>query len=93
VNLAQPATGDVAGQPSVTTEGGRTVVSFTVDVAAGGRQSVTLDLRLPPEPPASYRWYLVPTPRVRPTQVDMDVKFGEGALRYRGPLDRLVALP
>ena len=89
-SLASRATGVVEGRPTVAAEGGRTAVSFTVDVPAGGRQAVTLDLRLPPVPATASGWVLVPTPRVRPTVVAIDLRTPDGPIRFTGPLTRMV---
>jgi hypothetical protein len=87
-SLGGPATGVVAGPPAVSAEAGRTAVSFTVDVPAGGTQTVVLDLELPPTPGVDNRWVLIPTPRVRPTSVALDIRTPHGRLQFAGPLER-----
>jgi len=60
---------------SVTAEDGRTVIAYRVDLGPGDKQTVTLDVRLPPRPPGAYRLALVAPARVRPTTatVNLDV--------------------
>jgi hypothetical protein len=55
--------------PVLQAEGGRPVVGFNVDVPAGSSRQVVLDLELAPRPPGPYSLTVVPSPRVRPTQV------------------------
>ncbi len=55
--------------PLVQSEAGRPVVGFNVDVPAGESRTVVLELRLAPRPAGAYELLLVPSARVRPTQV------------------------
>jgi hypothetical protein len=80
-----------SGEPSVTQEGGHTVVSFPVDVQAGQAATVTLDVTLPPQPPVLQGWALVPVPRVRPTVVNLRIDTRKGPVEFSGPVDRPAA--
>lgn len=69
---------DVGGDPLVEgavsgTEAGRPFVSFIVDTPAGAERSVTLELGLAPRSDDRAPIVLVPSPRVRPTTVEIDV--------------------
>src|SRR5207237_2655109 len=78
--LDQPSTINMTG------ESGRTIVSFRTTLQAGESRAVTLDLTLTPRPPGRYELDLIPSPRVRPTAVTVDVDTGDGRVRYAGPL-------
>jgi hypothetical protein len=65
--------------PQLQTEGGRPVIGFSVDVPAGESRRVVLDLELAPRPPGDYRLLVVPSPRVRPTAVAVDLDGGRTA--------------
>jgi hypothetical protein len=78
--------------PTVAREGGRSVVSFGVDLEAGERTQVVLDLALPPQPPLVRGWALLPVPRVRPTIVALDLDTATGPLRFSGPVERVIGL-
>ena len=81
--------GGPSSEPALTTEGGRSVVGFEVEVPAGEARAVTLVLSFPPRPRGPYRLELVPVPRVRPTVWDVDIGTGTGASVTRsGPLER-----
>lgn len=73
--------------PTITTESGRPVVGFRVDVPAGARRSVTLDLELAPRAPGAYDLVVVPSPRVRPTQLSVALS-GDGGVAGTVALDR-----
>jgi hypothetical protein len=73
--------------PTTATEGGRTVVSFPVDLQAGRSLHMTLDLVLPPQPPVDYRLILVPSARVRPTRFEVDLQLGGRRIRVGRPLN------
>jgi len=76
-------------QPAVSgTEAGRPFVSFTVDVGAGDAQSVTLQLRTAPSPAGEEALTVVPSPRVRPTTLRVDIATAGGTLRGDVELDR-----
>jgi hypothetical protein len=81
--------GEVLDGPVVATEGGRPVVSFTTDVAAGERREIVLSLELPPAPSESPLQLIVPaSPRVRPTTFIADIETHAGDLRGELVLDR-----
>lgn len=79
-------------RPTVAQVEGRTVVSFGVDIDAGGRTRVVLDLTLPPQPPVVQGWALLPVPRVRPTTVSLGVDVPGGRLTHSGPVTQIVGL-
>lgn len=88
------STGDATSTaPAVTTEAGRTVVTFGIDVPAQATRAVTLQLTLAPRPAkVRYSLTLVPVPRVRPTTVSVDLDVGGQVVRRQGPLERLEVL-
>ncbi|MDQ3294663.1 MAG: DUF4012 domain-containing protein, partial [Actinomycetota bacterium] len=88
------SSGESAGLAGITSEAGRTVVGFNVDVPAGQTRTVVLDLAMAPRPAGPYELTLVPVPRVRPTVVSVDVDTGNGAAVHRdpAPLPRLEVL-
>jgi len=59
--------------PVVTGDGGRTAVTFTVEVPAGQQRAVTLRLTLAPRPTGDYQFQIVPIGRIRPTVVGVDI--------------------
>jgi hypothetical protein len=69
-----------AAQPAaLTTEAGRTLVTYDIELAAGASSSVSLHLSLAPRPAqVPYAMVLDPVPRVRPTSVAVDVDVGGG---------------
>ncbi len=75
------------GPPVVQSEGGRLVIGFGVDVPAGERRRVVLDLELPPRPPGDYELLLVPSPRVRPTTATVSLS-DDAAIEGSVVLDR-----
>jgi hypothetical protein len=76
-------------EPVTQTEGGRTLVTFMVDVPAGAERRVELDLRLAPLSASQpYDLTLVPSPRVRPTQVTVDIETDAGPVTADVALDR-----
>ena len=82
-------------QPAaLTSEAGRTLVTYQVDLPAGATSTVTLHLSLAPRPAeASYSFELVPIPRVRPTTAAVDLDLGGTNLRLATtPLDRRLVL-
>lgn len=85
------SSGDATGAPGTTSEVGRTVVGFNVEVPAGQSRTVVLELALPPRPAGPYELTLVPIPRVRPTVVSAVVDAGDGAAVHRpaAPLRRV----
>jgi hypothetical protein len=64
------------------------VVSWTVDLPAGASSHVVLDLRFAPSGREGYQLIAVPSPRVRPTQLRVDLATGDGRLQADLPLDR-----
>jgi hypothetical protein len=83
------ASGDAPRDPVVVqTEDGRPVVSYTVDLPAGTAHAVTLELTLPPRRDRPYELLAVPSPRVRPTALRVDLDTGSGRLQAEVPLDR-----
>jgi hypothetical protein len=83
------ASGDRPRDPPIElTEGGRPVVSWTVDLPAGATSHVVLELRLAPPPSGPYQLLAVPSPRVRPTLLRTDLLTGQGRLAERLKLDR-----
>ncbi len=80
--------GEVVSEPVVLTEGGRTVVSYTVDVFAGTAPAVSLFLTMAPRPAGPFDVYLSPSPRVHPTAVTVDLDIGEGRVEGDVLLDR-----
>lgn len=74
-------------QPRVFAEDDRTVVGWTHVVPAGATRSVVLRLTTPSRQPEETTWTLVPVPRIRPTEVTVDVDGGDGTrVRSSGPL-------
>jgi hypothetical protein len=93
VSLYVPTGATVAGAegsdapPSVTTEAGRTVVTYDISVPAGDTSTVTLQLSLVPRPPGRpYNLIVIPVGRVRPTTVSVDIDLGDGRRAQVGPL-------
>lgn len=81
--------GDQPRDPPVSvSEGGRPIVSWTVDLPAGAASHVVLDLRLPPRTDADYELLAVPSPRVRPTVLRTSLETGRGRVRETLVLDR-----
>lgn len=74
--------------PTAMTEGGRPVVTYWVDVPSGGTHTAELDLRLAPiERVDDYSLTLVPSPRVRPTRVEIDLVAGDDVIAGDFDLD------
>jgi Protein of unknown function (DUF4012) len=78
-SLVATAGDPLSDPPVLQTEGGRPVVGFRVDVPAGETRRVVLDLQLAPRPPGAYELLVVPSPRVRPTVVTVDLDGGRTA--------------
>jgi hypothetical protein len=74
---------DAVAPPALTTEAGRTVVSFPVDLAIGQSKTVKLQLTLAPRPDGAYQLDLVPVARVRTTIVAVDIDTGGGQKIHR----------
>jgi hypothetical protein len=70
------SSGDPFSPPSITSEVGRTVVGFEVEVPAGETRQVVLELALAPRAVGPYELTLTPTPRVRPTVVSVSIDAG-----------------
>jgi len=78
----------VRNQPVAQTEGGRPLVSYTVDVPAGQSRRLILDLRLTPlSADQAYELVLVPSPRVRPTTASVDIATDDGSAAGDAVLD------
>jgi hypothetical protein len=83
------ASGDPPRDPPISaSEGGRPVVSYTVDLPAGATSHVVLELRLAPRKHGDYELLAVPSPRVRPTILRTDLATGDGRLAEHLTLDR-----
>lgn len=83
------ATGDATVEPVTQgTEAGRPYASFIVDVPAGAARAVTLPVLLAPRPDDGYGLLVVPSPRVRPTTLLVDLSAGDSPVRGEVPLDR-----
>ena len=81
--------GDPPRDPPISvSEGGRPIVSWTVDLPAGASSHVVLDLRLAPRPDVAYELLAVPSPRVRSTVLRTDLETGHGRILERVVLDR-----
>lgn len=79
--------GESLSPPVLTTEAGRSVVGFDVEVPAGETRTVTVELALAPRPPGAYQLTLVPVPRVRPTVVSVVIDVDGAAVgREAAPL-------
>jgi hypothetical protein len=75
------AAGDATVDPATSgTEDGRPFVSFVVDVPAGATRSVALRLQTAPKPSAGYSFVVIPSPRIRPTVVEVAVATDAGDL-------------
>jgi len=76
-------------EPAVSgTEAGRPFASFTVDVPAGATRSVILRLVTAPHRPGGRPFVAMPTPRVRPTTLHVDIATPAGPLRGDVELNR-----
>lgn len=81
--------GDATVEPvSDGTEDGRPYVSFIVDVPAAEERTVELTLRLPPRPPGPYELVVVPSPFVRSTTLEVELRAGVDRVRGRVVADR-----
>jgi hypothetical protein len=81
------SSGDSLTEPVLTSENGRTVVGFDVQVPPGESATVTLELQLAPRPEGQYLVILAPFPRIRPTTWALAIDDGAGAVaRREGPL-------
>jgi hypothetical protein len=74
-------------------EAGRSALTFSASVLAGDRAVYTFDLRLPPVPSIGYQFVVVPSPRVRPTTLDLELTLAGASRSVRGPLVGTVVLP
>jgi hypothetical protein len=91
--LAAYSGGQYIGTPTAASEGGRSVVSFGLSLAAGERRTVDLELELPSRTLDGYQWQFVPTPRVRPTSAVLDLQVGKRRLKTQAELVRTVSVP
>jgi len=62
------------------TEAGRPYVTFTLDLPASESRSVSLELRLPPRPDGERAVVFVPGPRIRPSDVDIEIDTGRSTI-------------
>jgi hypothetical protein len=83
---------DGAPGASVFTEAEHGAIAFAVDVPAGQTRRIVLHLRLPPPLPGPYSFELVPSPRVRPTTVKVDLDVRGRHVATAGTLDRRATL-
>lgn len=85
----EASSGDpLVGPVTSGTEAGRPFATFTVDLPAGASRAVTISLRTAPKPGADQGFLVVPSPRVRPTSVQVQVATGAGDLAGSVELDR-----
>ncbi|MEQ1785421.1 MAG: DUF4012 domain-containing protein, partial [Acidimicrobiales bacterium] len=87
-SLAGVAGDPVRNAPILQSEAGRAVVSWSVDVPAGESRRLVLDLELAPAVPGAYQLVLVPSPRVRPTTIGVDIATDQGRVRGEVVADR-----
>jgi hypothetical protein len=82
--------GDPPRSPPIkVSEDRRPIVSWTVDLPAQAASHVVLDLRLPPgRTDGEYQLAVVPSPRVRPTALRVDLAAPGGRIRASVDLDR-----
>ncbi|MGV3760816.1 MAG: DUF4012 domain-containing protein, partial [Actinomycetota bacterium] len=81
--------GDPLLEEAVTgTEGGRPYVSFTVDLPARTIRTVSLSLRVAPQPSRDGGLIAVPSPLVRPTELSVRVDTPDGPIVGEVPLER-----
>lgn len=78
----------VRNRPLLQSEGGRALVSWSVDVPAGESRRLVLDLELAPTAPGAYQLVLVPSPRVRPTTTSVDIATDVGPVQGEVTGDR-----
>ena len=83
------ASGDAPRDPPIeVSEGGRPVISWTVDLPAGATSHVVLDLTWAPRPEGDYELVAIPSPRVRPTALRVDLATGGDPFEAQVTLDR-----
>jgi hypothetical protein len=86
--------GDATRYPPVAvTEDGRPVVSYTIDLPAGQRHELDVELELAPRKDGPYELILVPSPRVRPTTWRLELQTGRGLLSRTLELTTSVRVP
>jgi hypothetical protein len=81
--------GSPENPPWLVSEVGRAAVHFVTIVPAGGRNVVTLDLELPPRLGRRVALQLVPSPRLHPTTLAIDLDDGRRGLRKALPLTKV----
>jgi hypothetical protein len=87
-------TGDATRYPPIiVTEGDRPVVSYTIDLPAGERHEVDIELELAPREDEPYELILVPAPRVRPTMWRLGLATGAGELTGGTELEQTTVVP
>lgn len=79
---------DTLGPIATDTELDRTVVNYGISLPAGQRHVVTFDVVVPSRAAQGYRFELVPAPRVRPTNVSLNLDLGDRSIRQTVPLRR-----
>lgn len=86
--------GDPTRYPAIAdTEDGRPVVSYTIDLPAGERHELDIELELAPRKAKPYEVVLVPQPRVRPTVWRLALVTGDGRLTGTTELERATVVP
>lgn len=75
--------------PWLVSEVERAAVHFVAIAPAGGRSVVTIDLELPPRLGKRMALQLVPSPRLRPTILTLDLDDGNRGLRKTLPLTKV----
>jgi cell division protein FtsB len=68
-SLTGYTTDSTATVPLPGTQNNNTAITFAVDIPPGGHGHVTLGIDLPPDPPKTPGFVLVPSPRVNPTSL------------------------
>ena len=84
--------GPILGKAQLSSEEDRTVVSFGVSLLPGQHRTVVLKLLLPSRAGTGYTWQFVPVPRVRPTDVSLDLDLGNRHLRLATKLTQPVTV-
>ena len=77
---------------ALTTEGGRSVIGWQVEVAPGESRTFVFELALAPRPRGLYALTLKPLPRVKPTIWTVDLDTGLGHAVFTGPLEVPITL-
>jgi hypothetical protein len=83
----------VRNPPVLQTEGGHPLVSWSVDVPAGESRRLVLEVQLAPRGSDPYVLVAVPSPRVRPTTLSVDIDTGGEPVTGQVVLDRTYRFP